>query len=109
MDRLQELNNTLGRLSTDQSDVFKSFVNFAGTVKESGSLDTKTKELILVALGVGMQCEWCIATHVAGAVKAGCSKDEIIESCMMSVLMGGGPKLSYMNIVYEELDKYFDK
>ncbi len=33
----------------------------------------------------------------------------MLEAAMMAVVMGGGPKLMYMEILYEELDKYFDK
>jgi alkylhydroperoxidase/carboxymuconolactone decarboxylase family protein YurZ len=48
-----------------------------------------------------------IAKHIDGAVMAGATKEEILDACMLAVIMGGGPKLMYMNIVYEELEKYF--
>ena len=107
MDRIEEVGSILTKVGTDKKEAFDSFMQFANVVKESKSLDLKTKELILVALAVSSHCEWCIAAHVAGAVEAGASKDEILDSCMLTVVMGGGPNMMHMGIVYEELEKHF--
>lgn len=56
-----------------------------------------------MSLAVGMQCDSCIAVHVQGAVKAGATREEILEAGWLAVLMGGGPKLTYMKYVLEEL------
>jgi len=108
MDRMQETNQMFSKLKKDKPKELSSFINFSQTVKADGVIDTKHKELILVALGVSSQCSWCIAMHIEGAVKAGATKEEILDACMLAVVMGGGPKLMYMNVVYEELDKYFN-
>jgi len=107
MDRMQQTNEMFKKLKNDMPKELSSFINFSQITKASGAIDKKNKELILVSLGVLSQCSWCISMHIEGAVKAGASKDEILEASMMAVVMGGGPKLMYMNIVYEELDKYF--
>ena len=108
MDKIEQTNATFARLKKDMPSQFSSFITFNQKVKNTSTIDTKHKELILVSLSVTTQCTWCIAIHVEGAVKAGASKDEILEAAMLAVVMGGGPKLMYMNIVYEELDKYFN-
>ena len=107
MGRMEETNEMFGRLKDDMPKELSGFINFSQVTKADGAIDKKHKELILVALGVSSQCSWCIAMHVKGAVEAGCSKEEIIEAAMLSVVMGGGPKLMYMNVLYEELDKFF--
>ncbi len=61
----------------------------------------------MLALGVAFQCTWCIAMHVKGCFDTGSSKEEILDAAMMAVVMGGGPKLMYIEVVYEELDKYY--
>ena len=69
--------------------------------------DGKNKSLIGVALAISSQCTWCIATHVKTAVDAGASKAEIVDAAMMAVMMGGGPKLMYLTVLYEELANHF--
>lgn len=83
------------------------FAGFVKIAEKQGALDEKTKHLTLISLAVAFQCTWCIAIHTKGCVDAGASKDEILEAAMMAVVMGGGPKLMYMEVLYEELDKYF--
>ena len=40
-------------------------------VMAPGALDALTKEMIYVAISVSNQCDYCIASHTAGARKAG--------------------------------------
>jgi alkylhydroperoxidase/carboxymuconolactone decarboxylase family protein YurZ len=46
--------------------------------------------------------------HVKNAVNEGASKEEILDAAMMAVVMGGGPKMMYFKVLYDELDKYFE-
>ena len=108
MDRLEETQNMFNKLKSDMPKELSSFINFTQLAKSEGAIDKKSKDLILVSLAVASQCSWCIALHIDAAVKSGATKDEILEACMLSVVMGGGPKLMYMNIVYEELEKHFN-
>lgn len=107
MDRLEQINETLGKLMKDKPDALKNFSTFIQAAETKGVLPEKTKHLILLALGVAAQCQWCIALHTKDSVAAGATKDEILEAAMMAVVMGGGPKLMYFEVLYEELEKYF--
>ena len=73
-------------------------------MKAEDAISAKHKSLTMVALGVYAQCEMCISMNVAEALENGATKDEILESVMLSVAMGGGPKMMYMKYVYEALD-----
>ena len=66
--------------------------------------DKKSKELIAIACAVLAHCEWCIAFHVKGALDAGATKEEILESTWVGVLMGGGPSLMYAQGVLKALE-----
>ena len=48
----------------------------------------------------------CIAVHVSKALEAGATKDEIMESAFVAVLMGGGPAMVYTKMVYDALQEY---
>ncbi len=108
MERLQETGAMMGRLMQDMPKQLQSFGAFVKGAEAAGALDEKTKHLMLLSLGVAFQCTWCIAIHVKGSVVSGATKEELLEAAMMAVVMGGGPKLMYLEVVYEELDKYFN-
>ena len=95
-ERLTEISELITRLEKDVPDEIEAFMKFAKLAEKTGAIDAKNKALINVALAVSVQCEWCIALHVKGAVDAGATKKEIIEAAMQAVLMHGGPALMYM-------------
>lgn len=107
MEKLQEVSTMLKRLSKDMPSEVSRFMAFVQAAEQPGALEEKTKHLMLLSLGVAFQCGWCIALHTKGCVDAKASKEEILEAAMMAVVMGGGPKMMYIELVYEELDKYF--
>jgi AhpD family alkylhydroperoxidase len=48
-------------------------------IMAEGALDRQTKELIYVAVSVTNQCNYCIASHTAGARKAGMTDAMLAE------------------------------
>lgn len=71
---------------------------FRGIPKEAlkpKHLDTKTKELMAVAIAISIRCEGCILAHVRDALKAGATIEEVAETVEVAVLMGGGPATAY--------------
>ena len=105
-ERLEELHESIKRWMKTNPEYARAFMNFLNTVGKPSKLDAKTKELIAVALSVYAQCEWCIAFHVKNALENGASPEEIREASWIAVLLGGGPKLSYMQLVEKALEEY---
>jgi AhpD family alkylhydroperoxidase len=56
-----------------------------------GALDRKQKELMAVAASVATRCVPCLAFHANNAVKAGATRNEVIEAATIGVEVGGGP------------------
>lgn len=103
---LSEVNGSIEMLGKDYPDFMGSFGNFMGVVEKEGTLSVKTKELISVALSVVKECKWCIAFHVNNALKAGANKQEIMESCFVATMMGGGPALMYTQLVVKAINDF---
>jgi AhpD family alkylhydroperoxidase len=96
----------LARLRADIPDTMKAFGGMAHAASRAGALDTKTKELIALALGVAAHCDGCIGFHVRTLVKVGAARAEIAEALGMAIYMGGGPSAMYAAEAmgaYEEL------
>jgi len=72
-----------------------AFIELSKAALKPGALDTKTKELIAAAVGLVVRCDYCIVHHVYEALKAGATRRELIETACVTVLMGGGPAVTY--------------
>jgi AhpD family alkylhydroperoxidase len=104
MDELEKSLIAIQHIRKDLPDIVNSYLNYTSKIKSSGNIDGKNKALILVSLSLYAQCEMCIAMNVAEALEAGASKDEILESAMLAVSMGGGPKMMFIKYIYEALE-----
>lgn len=60
-----------------------------------GVLSRQTKELIALGISIAIRCEGCIAYHTHDALKAGASREEIVETIGVALSMGGGPSVVY--------------
>ena len=89
------LNGWIRDLRTGSPDVMKGFSTMAQAALAPKALDTKTKELIALAIGVAVRCDDCIAFHAKAAVEQGATKEEVLETLAMTVYMGAGPSVMY--------------
>lgn len=103
---LSELRDSTRELRRLIPDVFTSFANTHRAALSDGVLDTKTKELIALAVSVSKQCDGCIASHARGAARAGATREEVAETLGVSILMDGGPATIYGPRALEAFDAF---
>ncbi len=101
----------LENLAQTNKEHVGAFMGLLGAAYEPNHLDIKTKELMSVAIGCYNRCEYCIVYHCYKAFEAGATKEEILESAMVSVAFGGGPSMAYtvtlLNACIEEFENEF--
>jgi AhpD family alkylhydroperoxidase len=61
----------------------------------AGALDTKTKGLMALAIGIATHCDGCVAYHTRTALKHGATRQEVAETVAVGLYMGGGPAAVY--------------
>ncbi len=117
---LRDVNAQVIDFAEHQPETVLAFSSLRKAALADGDLNSKTKELIALAIAVASQCDGCIAFHVDHAITAGATANEIKEALSVAVLMGGGPALVYathamqaMNELSEmqedePLPRYFD-
>lgn len=88
-----------GKKAPEHADAWFTFYK---SVKSEGSLDAKTKELISVAAGLLMRCEHCVEAHAKDALRAGATKEEVAEACMVASQIASASQLFFMS---EKMDK----
>jgi AhpD family alkylhydroperoxidase len=89
-------------------EVMKAFAGIAQAALQPKALDTKTKELIALAISVAVRCDDCIAFHAKAAVDQGASSDEILETLGMAIYMGAGPSVMYAARALEAYQQFAD-
>ena len=98
---LQELNAGAGALAGLVPEGMQAWGSVsAAAFKDGKALDDKTRELIAVSIGLAIRCEYCIVHHVHGALKAGATREELIDAAFTTIGMGGGPALTYAATLY---------
>ena len=101
-----ELAGAIKEVRLGSPEVMKAFSAMAKAATEKGVLDTKTKELIALAIAIAIRCDGCVAFHAQAAVKHGASREEIMEVMGMSLYMGAGPSLMYAAQAVEAFDQF---
>jgi AhpD family alkylhydroperoxidase len=98
---LRELSPLHRELRREIPEVYKGFGELHHAAFEAGALDTKTKELIALAIGVVEGCDGCIASHAEAAARAGATREEAAEAIGVTFLMKGGPATIYGPRAYD--------
>ena len=101
----KKLSANLRNLRGGAPDVMKAFTGIAQAALAPKALDTKTKELIALAVGVAIRCDDCIAFHVKAALEHGASREEVLEALGMAIYMGAGPAVMYASHAIEAYDQ----
>jgi AhpD family alkylhydroperoxidase len=92
---LDELSPLGRQLRNYVPEVYRAHAEMSRAALGPGALETKTKELMALAIGVAVRCDGCIASHAKGAALAGATREEAAEAIGVAVLMSGGPGTVY--------------
>jgi AhpD family alkylhydroperoxidase len=85
----------VGLLQRGSPDTMKAFAALSAAATASNALDTKTKELMALAVGIAVHCDGCVAFHTKMAHQHGATRQEVAETVSLAVYMGGGPAAVY--------------
>jgi len=100
------LRELLGKVGKDLAGTMTAFGQLHKAVLAEGALSIKFKELIALAIAVSARCQGCIAFHTQGALKGGASRQEIMETLGVAILMGGGPSAMYACEALEAMEQF---
>ena len=103
---LKEIKSVMGQMGKEIPEIMQAFSGLHKATVNDGVLDTKTKELIALAIAVNVRCDGCIAFHVHDAIEAGANREEIMETLGVAILMGGGPAMMYAVEAIEALEQF---
>jgi AhpD family alkylhydroperoxidase len=104
-DIYEHLCGLMGKLGAEAPEVMAGFTALHEASVREGALQASTKELIALAIGITVRCDGCIAYHVHDALAAGATREELLETIGVAVMMGGGPSVVYGCEALEAIDQ----
>lgn len=104
----KEVVENLGALRKAAPDSMKAFADLAAAATATSALDTKTKELMALAIGIAVHCDGCVAYHTKIAHKHGATREEVAETVALAIYMGGGPAAVYGGDALKAYDQIVD-
>jgi len=75
----------------------------------SKAIDSKTKELMALAISIAVHCDGCVAYHTKMAHQHGATRDELVETVTLAIYMGGGPAAVYGADAVRAYDQFSGK
>jgi AhpD family alkylhydroperoxidase len=102
----EHLQKLSAKLAREVRGTMSGFTQLRVAASAEGALSQKVKQLIALAIAVTVRCDGCIAYHVHDAIRAGATREEIMETVGVAILMGGGPAMVYGCEALEALDQF---
>lgn len=94
------------RLLAEDNRVIKRMFSLDSlTFSSEGALDRKSKELLGLVASLVLRCDDCVSYHIASSVEAGASKDEIMETMSIGLVVGGTIVIPHLRRATEFLDE----
>ena len=78
---------------------YDAFMKEKEALLSSGKIPEKTKCLLLLVASTAQKCPVCIPRAVRHCLDAGWTKEEMLEACMVAVLVGGSSAMTYVTLV----------
>jgi AhpD family alkylhydroperoxidase len=91
----EQVNAAVREMSTANPEIVKAYAGFAHANANSPHIDAKTRELIALAVAVTLRCDGCINAHTDAALKAGASKEEIVDALGVAIMVNAGATMVY--------------
>jgi len=102
----QRLNLLMKRLSREMAGPVSGIAQLRRESLADGALSRKSKELIAFGVAIAARCDACIAHHVHDALRAEATRQEIVETIGVAMMMGGGPATMYGCHAFEALEQF---
>lgn len=96
----------VGLLQKNAPDTMKAFGARATAATASKAIDTKTKELMALAIGIAVHCDGCVAYHTKMAHQHGASREEVAETVALAHYLGDGPAAVYGGDALRACDQF---
>ena len=100
----KQLSKRITEIARTNPDIFRSYRGLSDAGLKTDLLGAKTRELIALAVGVTRECDGCIITHTDAAIKAGATREEIVEALSVAIAVNAGAALVFSSRAMDAYD-----
>lgn len=101
---ISEFNRLMTDIRQTIPDEYGAFIGEKEAITKDGRLPEKTKWLLLLISSVTQKCPVCIPKAVQHCLESGWTKEEMLEACMVAVLVGGSSVMTYVTLVDKAIE-----
>ena len=101
----KQLSKRIGEIARTNPEVIRGYRGLSDAGSKTDLLGAKTRELIALAVGVTRECDGCIITHTDAAIKAGATREEIVEALSVAIAVNAGAALVFSSRVIDAFDE----
>ncbi|MDE3116933.1 MAG: carboxymuconolactone decarboxylase family protein [Pseudomonadota bacterium] len=91
----EQVREAAREMSAANPELVKAYAGFHHANAKSAHLDARTRELIGLAVAVTLRCDGCINAHTDAALKAGVTKEEMIDAVGVAIMVNAGAAMVY--------------
>ena len=102
---LKQFNESMVDIRKAVPQEYEAFIKEKETLIRSGRIPEKTKWLLLLVASTTQKCPVCIPRAVQHCLDAGWTKEEMLEACMVAVLVGGSSAMTYVTLVDKAIEQ----
>ena len=74
-----------------------------------GALPAKTKELMGLVASMVLRCNDCIFYHIDRSVQEGATREELMESFNVALIVGGSIVIPHLRYAFDVMDEIFEE
>lgn len=86
---------------------FNKFFALDNKAYIEGALSAKTKELMGLSASMVLRCNDCIFYHVDRSIQEGASREELMETFNVALIVGGSIVIPHLRYAFEVMDQIF--
>ena len=102
---LEEFSQAMADIKKTVPGQYEAFIREKEAITKGGKLEEKTKWLLLLVSSVSQKCPVCIPRAVEHCLRAGWKKEEMLEACMVAVLIGGSSVMTYAALADKSIEQ----
>ncbi|MBE0550775.1 MAG: carboxymuconolactone decarboxylase family protein [Ignavibacterium sp.] len=88
---------------------FNKFFALDNKAYIDGALNAKTKELMGLSASMVLRCNDCIFYHIDRAIQEGATREELLETFNVALIVGGSIVIPHLRYAFEMMDNIFEE
>ena len=88
---------------------FNKFFALDNKAYIDGALNSKTKELMGLSASMVLRCNDCIFYHIDRSIQEGATREELLETFNVSLIVGGSIVIPHLRYAFEMMDNIFEE